>query len=257
MAWTAPKTWSASEVVLASGTGSLNEQVRDNFLNLSTHTHSGAAGMGAASLATVTFTGLNTVTFADQSGNPSTNGRLQRNGTELLYYDGTTAQNLTAADQAAGTASLRTLGTNATQAAAGNHTHDVDFTSNGTQSQVSSNTDGWTYDTEQTKAVGSISWTPTGATSRAVWIGSSTIGYAGSSIGSNNNSTFIFKSGSTVLKTVTGVANSNTSNEGVIYQTTGTSAVTLSVDMTWTSTVSFPVVYTKYRMIVAETTGSV
>jgi len=120
MAWTAPRTWVADEIVTAA---LLNAQIRDNALVLSTHAHTGAAGMGASTLSAVTLTSLATATFADQSGNPSTNGRLQRNGTELLYYDGTTAQNLTAADAAAGTGSLRSLGTGATQAAAGNHTH--------------------------------------------------------------------------------------------------------------------------------------
>ena len=123
MAWTAPKTWATDEVILASGSGSLNEQIRDNLLLLSTHTHTGAAGMGASTLSGVSFSGLNTVTFADQSANPSTNGRVQRNGANILYYDGTSAIDLTAADQSAGTASLRSLGTGATQAAAGNHTH--------------------------------------------------------------------------------------------------------------------------------------
>ena len=123
MAWTAPKTWTANEVITASGSGSLNEQVRDNLLVLNTHAHSGAAGNGASTLSSITLSGLNTVTFADQSGNPSTNGRLQRNGANILYYDGTSAIDLTAADQSAGTASLRSLGTGATQAAAGNHTH--------------------------------------------------------------------------------------------------------------------------------------
>jgi hypothetical protein len=123
MAWTAPKTWASDEIILASGTGSLNEQVRDNLLVLSTHAHSGAAGMGASTLSTVTLSGLNTATFADQSADPSVNGRLQRNGSELLYYDGSSAINLTTADASAGTASLRSLGTSGTTAAAGNHTH--------------------------------------------------------------------------------------------------------------------------------------
>ena len=59
--------------------------------------------------------------FADQSANPSTAGRIQRNGNELLYYGSALVQ-LTG-DAAAGTASARTLGTGATQASAGNHTH--------------------------------------------------------------------------------------------------------------------------------------
>ena len=123
MAWTAPKTWASDEIILASGTGSLNEQVRDNLLVLSTHAHSGAAGNGSSTLSPVTLTSLNTATFADQSANPSVNGRLQRNGSELLYYDGSSAINLTTADASAGTASLRSLGTSGTTAAAGDHTH--------------------------------------------------------------------------------------------------------------------------------------
>ena len=120
MAWSAPRTWVADEIVTAA---LLNTELRDNLLVLSTHAHTGAAGMGASTLSAVSMTSLATATFADQSGNPSTNGRLQRNGANLLYYDGSSAIDLTASDQSAGTASLRTLGTGSTQAAAGNHTH--------------------------------------------------------------------------------------------------------------------------------------
>ena len=123
MAWTAPKTWSSDEVVIATGTGSLNEQIRDNLLVLSTHAHSGAAGNGASTLSAVTFTGIGTATFADQSGSPSTTGRLQRNGANLEWYNGSAAIVLTASDSTAGTAMLRSLGTSSTTAAAGNHTH--------------------------------------------------------------------------------------------------------------------------------------
>jgi hypothetical protein len=123
MAWTTPKTWSTDEVVIASGTGSLNEQVRDNLNALSVHAHSGSAGDGAASLATVSLGNLNSTTFADQSGDPASVGIVQRNGTALKYHNGTSAVDLTLADQSAGTASLRSLGTSATTAAAGNHTH--------------------------------------------------------------------------------------------------------------------------------------
>jgi len=122
MAWSAPRTWVADEIVTAA---LLNTELRDNLLVLSTHAHTGAAGMGASTLSAVSMTSLATATFADQSGDPSTNGRLQRNGANLLYYDGSTAVDLTASDQSAGTASLRTLGTGSTQAAAGNHTHAI------------------------------------------------------------------------------------------------------------------------------------
>jgi len=124
MAWTAPKTWASAEVIVASGSGSLNEQIRDNLLALSTHTHDGSAGDGASTLdGTTSFSGIGTVTFSDQSSDPSVAGRLQRNSTELKFYDGSAVQNLTQADAAAGTASLRSLGTSSTTAAAGDHTH--------------------------------------------------------------------------------------------------------------------------------------
>ena len=125
MAWSAPRTWVADEIVTAA---LLNTELRDNLLVLSTHAHTGAAGMGASTLSAVSMTSLATATFADQSGDPSTNGRLQRNGANLLYYDGSSAIDLTASDQSAATASLRTLGTGSTQAAAGNHTHAITAT---------------------------------------------------------------------------------------------------------------------------------
>ena len=121
MAWTAPRTWVDDELVT---TAYMNAQIRDNLLVLSTHTHGGSAGDGSATLASgISFSGLGTVTFADQSGDPSTTGRLQRNGNNLVYYNGSAAVGLGSADASAGTASLRTLGTGATAAAAGNHTH--------------------------------------------------------------------------------------------------------------------------------------
>ena len=38
MAWTAMKTWVDGEIITASGTGSLNEQIRDN-MNAVSYTH--------------------------------------------------------------------------------------------------------------------------------------------------------------------------------------------------------------------------
>jgi len=121
MAWTAPRTWADDELVT---TAYMNAQIRDNMLALSTHTHGGSAGDGSATLASgISFSGLATVTFADQSGNPSVAGRLQRNGSSLAYYNGSAVVGLGTADASAGTASLRTIGTSSTSAAAGNHTH--------------------------------------------------------------------------------------------------------------------------------------
>ena len=118
MAWTAPKSWTSSMVTGAI----MNTHIRDNLDVLSTHAHSGAAGMGSATLTGVTLTALVTPQFADQSGSPSTAGRLQRNGNNLEYYNGSAVVGLYA-DGSAGVATLRTLGTGSTQAAAGNHTH--------------------------------------------------------------------------------------------------------------------------------------
>ena len=115
MAWTSPRTWAAGEVVTVE---MLNTHVKDNLLALSGHGHSGGVGDGATALAS-----LSTVDFANQSGSPAQAGRLQRNGTDLEWYTGSAALAFTKADQASAEPSLRTLGTGAAQAAAGNHTH--------------------------------------------------------------------------------------------------------------------------------------
>ena len=99
----------------------LNTHIKANEDVLSAHAHSGAAGNGSATLSGVSLSALVVPVLADQSGNPSTAGRLQRNGSNLVYY-GAALVGLYA-DGVAGTATLRTLGTGSTQAAAGNHTH--------------------------------------------------------------------------------------------------------------------------------------
>ena len=124
MAWTAPRDWSDNSdvpdgIVTAA---MLNVDVRDNLLTLSEHSHTGSAGQGASSMSGLTLAALATLTFADQSANPDAAGELQRNGNDLLFY-GASVVNLTAADQASGTASLRSLSTTSTTAAAGDHTH--------------------------------------------------------------------------------------------------------------------------------------
>ena len=123
MAWTTPRDWTAiSDGIVTAAM--LNTDVRDNLGFLGVHTHTGAAGMGASTMSGLTLTSLGTLTFADQSANPDAAGELQRNGNDILFY-GSSAVNLSAADAITSTASLRTLGTGAQQAAAGNHTHDL------------------------------------------------------------------------------------------------------------------------------------
>ena len=122
MPWHTPRDWSAITENIVTST-MLNEDVRDNLTTLSTHTHTGAAGMGSGTLSGTTLTNLVTLTFADQSANPDAAGELQRNGANLAWHNGSTVINLTASDAAASTPSLRTLSTTATSAAAGNHSH--------------------------------------------------------------------------------------------------------------------------------------
>jgi hypothetical protein len=81
----------------------LNTHIRDNLLVLSTHAHSGAGGMGSSTLSGISLSALAVPVLADQSGNPSTAGRLQRNGNNLVYY-GAALVGLYA-DAVAGTAS--------------------------------------------------------------------------------------------------------------------------------------------------------
>jgi len=100
----------------------LNAQIKDNELFISTHNHSGAAGAGSSSLAATVLSAQNYFQLSDQSGSPAVAGRLQRNGTNIEYYNGSQVVRLNA-DGSASTPSARTLGTGATQAAAGNHTH--------------------------------------------------------------------------------------------------------------------------------------
>ena len=126
MAWTTPRDWTgiSQDIVTAA---MLNVDVRDNLNVLSAHQHTGAAGQGGASMSGLTLTALGVLAFADQETNPDAAGKLQRNGNDLLFY-GASAVNLTAADQAAGTASLRSLGTTSVKAAAGDHTHTISST---------------------------------------------------------------------------------------------------------------------------------
>jgi len=117
MAWTTPKSWTSSMVSASD----LNAQIKANSDVLSGHAHSGGAGNGSATLSGVSLSALEVLVLAAPGGSPSTAGQLRRVGNNLEYY-GAALVGLYA-DAVAGTASLRTLGTGSTQAAAGNHTH--------------------------------------------------------------------------------------------------------------------------------------
>ena len=66
MAWTNPKTWADGEI---PDEDVLNTEIRDNLNALSTHTHSGAAGDGSATLA-----GVDSITTDDAGSTPSAPG---------------------------------------------------------------------------------------------------------------------------------------------------------------------------------------
>ena len=100
----------------------LNVHIKANFDALSGHDHSGVGGDGSATLSGVSLAALAVPVLADQSGSPSTAGRLQRNGNNLEYYNGSAVVGLYG-DAITSRASLRTLGSGAQQAAPGDHTH--------------------------------------------------------------------------------------------------------------------------------------
>jgi len=255
MAWTAPSTWTSGQIIMASGSDSLNEQVRDNFLALSGHAHSGAAGDGSATLTGVSFSNTAGYQFADQSADPSVNGTIQRNNTNILYYDGTSAIDLTAADQAAGTASLRSLGVSGTVAAAGDHQHATSVAitdlerSNTTGINIVSAYPSSGLPTGQTGYTAtptgveytmfSYAWTPTTADNCYLSVSTSVF----------NNNTYIYNLGTTLLTlavgsmtvtlrlkvdgstvdTIAGVTTLNTGSATFdLYKTTNTTAKTIT-----------------------------
>ena len=118
MAWTAPKTWDETVVTVDN----FNTHVRDNMLAMSTHTHTGALGDGS-NLFDIgqTFTGQTDMALASNAAELSTTGELRRVVNNLRYFSYYEVQLTGDAD--ALMPSARTLGTGATQAAAGNHTH--------------------------------------------------------------------------------------------------------------------------------------
>ena len=115
MVWPTLRFWTAGKQGQPIYT-LLNAQLRDALDVLSVHTHTGAAGQGDDELS-----GIDKVTLDDLAANPSTAGRLQRNGNNLVWGAGNYV--ISNVDDVAGVACLRTLGTGAQQAAAGNHAH--------------------------------------------------------------------------------------------------------------------------------------
>ena len=142
MVWAAPRTWIDQEVVTV---GNFNAHIRDNFLALDQHGHSGAAGDGGRSLGNLvlaTFTdaaapaapGAGLTVLYSVSGRPFYRAGGSGASTQLADANDLHAQTHAASHEpsgadtmavnaAAGTGSLRTLGSTATTAAAGNHTH--------------------------------------------------------------------------------------------------------------------------------------
>ena len=141
MAWTTPRTYVTGEQVTEA---ILDVDQKANLDVLGVHTHSGAAGDGASSLgnlvkATFTDASAPSAPSAGLTSIYTVSGRpfYRPNGgasTQLLVLTDVHAQahdtahepsgaDTMAVDQAAGVASLRTLGTGSTQIAAGDHSH--------------------------------------------------------------------------------------------------------------------------------------
>ena len=114
MAWGTVKLWIAGKQGAKIST-LLNAQLRDKMDVLDQHKHTGVEGEGAAELS-----GIAKVTLANV-GAASGAGELKRNGTDLTW--GPAGYVITNIDPAVGTGGLRTLGTGAQQAAAGDHGH--------------------------------------------------------------------------------------------------------------------------------------
>ena len=125
--------------------GNFNAHLRDNLLALDQHAHSGSSGDGSTTLGNlvkVTLTdaaapsapGAGLTVFYTVSGRPFYRAGAGGSSTQLADSADLHAQthatahepsgaDTMAVDAAAGTGSLRTVGSGATQAAAGDHTH--------------------------------------------------------------------------------------------------------------------------------------
>ncbi len=117
MAWSSPKLFIVGEQITAS---ILNTHIRDQLLFLGgTHRHStGTAGEGTGDIGP-----LGVLLFADQSASPAGEGTMQRNGTHIEVRENGTTHVVSTVDLAVEVASMRTLGSDGTQATDGSHGH--------------------------------------------------------------------------------------------------------------------------------------
>ena len=144
MAWTAPRTWAAGELVVYDTGPGLNEQIRDNLLVLDVHAHDGTPGGGGQTLGDLvkmTYTdavapsapAAGLTSFFSTSGRfwyrPNGGAAVQLADADDLHAEDHATRHepgggdAMAVDEAAGTGSLRTLSTGSTNAAAGDHGH--------------------------------------------------------------------------------------------------------------------------------------
>ncbi|MAZ56556.1 hypothetical protein CL653_02090 [bacterium] len=100
----------------------MNTYIRDDFDALSLHTHTGAPGDGSNNINTgQTFNNQTNMTLYSNTSPMITVGELRRFNDELRYHNVDVV--LLTSDGIPSMGSVRTLGTGANQAAAGNHTH--------------------------------------------------------------------------------------------------------------------------------------
>ena len=138
MVFTAPRTWAVGEKATAV---LLNLHMRDNFLAVDQHGHGGSAGDGGTTLgalvkatladaAAPAAPGAGKTVVSAVSSRPHFRAGAAGADTTLADKDEVHASShdpggadTMAVDAAIGTGSLRTLGSGAQQAAAGNHGH--------------------------------------------------------------------------------------------------------------------------------------
>jgi len=87
MAWSAPKTWVDQETPSAED---FNTQIRDNLNALSTHTHTGAAGDGSATLNSVDYIDLDEGGSLSTPASGHTRFAANNDGTLRYFAEGST-----------------------------------------------------------------------------------------------------------------------------------------------------------------------
>jgi hypothetical protein len=138
MVWTAARTWAVGEMTTAP---LLNQHMRDNFIAVDQHVHGGSAGDGGTSLGSLVKATLTDAAAPAAPGAGKTaiyavssrpHFRAGAGGADTTLADKDESHagghdpggaDTMAVDAVVGTGSLRTLGTGAQQASAGNHAH--------------------------------------------------------------------------------------------------------------------------------------